>query len=542
MKSDTITKDDTTNTFALEFFKAISAKKLLYLRYSEFNVFSGFTKLNPTILSAFNMPLNEEKYDLIVGDFPIGMKQFNWETPDKKINIRGRHNWVMLFQSLFNLADRGYGVFVVEPSFLFSIAGIKFQNEMNNAGFYLNAVMNTPEKILHPYTSVQPIILIVSRNFAEKLYVAELIDQSETKDIASNFINGVDTHNLSTGLFTVRADFKSFYQYKTSKQVESLESYYKSYNRYTLMSVALEINSVRSNGSFVDKDNSIYIPKIGTSRVVSRLTDTTLKHQNYFQVVLRSDIVKSDYASLFFSSALGQLILSGLVSQTFIPHINKDEIADALIAIPSLDEQESIIVTYKNLSDLKLAVDEFGKELALNPTSSSKINAQLGNMLDALGVLTEADRIRALIREGETKKIEFKQTLASSKVDNRNEYPVLKTIVAFLNTEGGSLLVGVSDNNEVRGLDEEINKFPKKRDGFLLHFKNLLKDRIGEQYYPYIDYELIDLDSSPILIVDCKKSRIPCYLDQKDFFVRTNPATDKLEGPKLVEYVKQHFV
>jgi len=36
-------------------------------------------------------------------------------------------------------------------------------------------------------------------------------------------------------------------------------------------------------------------------------------------------------------------------------------------------------------------------------------------------------------------------------------------------------------------------------------------------------------------------STIPCYLDGVDFYVRTNPATDKLVGPKLVEYVKQRF-
>jgi hypothetical protein len=31
------------------------------------------------------------------------------------------------------------------------------------------------------------------------------------------------------------------------------------------------------------------------------------------------------------------------------------------------------------------------------------------------------------------------------------------------------------------------------------------------------------------------------YVDNKDFFVRTNPSTDQLEGPKLVAYIQNHF-
>jgi len=41
--------------------------------------------------------------------------------------------------------------------------------------------------------------------------------------------------------------------------------------------------------------------------------------------------------------------------------------------------------------------------------------------------------------------------------------------------------------------------------------------------------------------VNCAPSDIEVFVDGKDFYVRTNPATDKLDGPKLLEYVKQRF-
>nr|WP_256577715.1 MULTISPECIES: ATP-binding protein [unclassified Pseudomonas] len=118
----------------------------------------------------------------------------------------------------------------------------------------------------------------------------------------------------------------------------------------------------------------------------------------------------------------------------------------------------------------------------------------------------------------------------------------LKTVVAFLNTDGGSLLIGVSDDGELLGLNDEINRFHKgSKDKFLLYFKNKLKSRVGEQYYPFISTKLVILDGKNVLWIDCKSSVNPCYLYGQDFYVRTNPATDKLEGPKLVEYVKNHF-
>lgn len=228
-------------------------------------------------------------------------------------------------------------------------------------------------------------------------------------------------------------------------------------------------------------------------------------------------------------------------------HLNKSDLEQATIALPSFDDQKQIMATQKKFSDLKQAIDSFESELALNPTSSQSILVQLDSMMEAIGGLTEADGIRNLSRQGESKYIEFKETF-SLDVKKRTkekyiELSALKTIVAFLNTEGGVLLVGVSDDGKIPGVDIEIEKFHKgNSDNFLLHFKNLLKTRIGEEFYPYFEYKLVRVAENRVLLVKCKESRSPCYLDNAEFYVRTNPATDKLEGPKLVQYVQNHFV
>jgi hypothetical protein len=217
-----------------------------------------------------------------------------------------------------------------------------------------------------------------------------------------------------------------------------------------------------------------------------------------------------------------------------------------IISIPELTEQKNIVNTQLKLVSLKETIDKFDNELALNPTNSQAILSQLDEMLDTIGGLTESDKVRGMVREGETAHIEFKSSLSfdfeSNKKSKDLETAVYKTVVAFLNSKGGTLLVGIGDDGKTIGIGEEIETFYKENvDKYLLHWKNNLKSRIGEEFYPFIETNIVDMDDKQILKVDCKASSNECYLDNKDFYVRTNPATDKLEGPQLVEYIRNHF-
>lgn len=153
--------------------------------------------------------------------------------------------------------------------------------------------------------------------------------------------------------------------------------------------------------------------------------------------------------------------------------------------------------------------------------------------------------IHDLITSHESKTLEFKQTLSvdvkTGKKESYIELASLKTIAGFLNTEGGTLLVGVTDEGNPVGVDDEIRTFHKNStDKFLLHFKNLVRSSIGEAFYPRVDFGLTPVSSRQILWVRCKPSDRPCFIGD-DFYVRTNPATDKLTGAKVIEYVAQRF-
>ncbi len=202
------------------------------------------------------------------------------------------------------------------------------------------------------------------------------------------------------------------------------------------------------------------------------------------------------------------------------------------------------------INDLQYTIQEFSKQVALNPTSAVEIVDKLDDMLNVVGNLTEADRIRSLSRMPESINLEFKETLCwnvrqKQKDKDGVETSALKTIVGFLNSEGGTLLIGVSDKGEIKGINTEVEKIHKSSlDKFKLYLADTLKHRIGEEYYEfYKNYEAYDVDGKLVLKIDCTPyDKHPgVYLDGNKFYVRENPRTSLLEGRALAEYTKKHF-
>lgn len=216
--------------------------------------------------------------------------------------------------------------------------------------------------------------------------------------------------------------------------------------------------------------------------------------------------------------------------------------------------QRTITSAISKMDALNKQLSDLRGSFVASPISAAEIDSTLADWLAKLHKLNEGDQLRHIVQKGESDNVEFKESLSldvkrtqndktyTSKKEPRIEQAVLKTIVAFFNTKGGILLIGVSDDGEFLGVDNEIHEFHKDSfDKFLLHYKNLFRSRIGLGFYPFHTPRIVTIDSKKVLRIDCQPSLTACYLDKKEFYVRTNPATDQLEGPELVEYIKNHF-
>ena len=159
--------------------------------------------------------------------------------------------------------------------------------------------------------------------------------------------------------------------------------------------------------------------------------------------------------------------------------------------------------------------------------------------------------IKSIISSGETSHIEFKSTLRfnlrANKIDPIIELSTLKTIAAFLNSSGGMLIIGVSDEGTILGLEQD--KF-KNMDSLQLHFWNLLRQTIGPEFSEFIKANIINVDNKFVLSVLCNASNRPVFLKWKEsgepnyqdiFYIRAGPQTERLGTRQAIEYIKDHY-
>ena len=155
------------------------------------------------------------------------------------------------------------------------------------------------------------------------------------------------------------------------------------------------------------------------------------------------------------------------------------------------------------------------------------------------------EEVLRLIKKGENEKLEFKSTLRTNlhtqEHDKKVENSVLKTLAAFLNSEGGTLLIGISDSGEIIGTEKDNFE---NNDRFNRHFTNLIKERIGNEFLPFMNFELIQIENKSILKIECINSNKPVFLkydSQEEFYVRVGASTLQLIGSKLIDYINNKF-
>lgn len=158
---------------------------------------------------------------------------------------------------------------------------------------------------------------------------------------------------------------------------------------------------------------------------------------------------------------------------------------------------------------------------------------------------SDPEEIIRRLREGEKEDQEFKSSLRTNmqtgEIDKRMEFAVLKSLVAFLNSQGGTLYVGVDDTGRPIGID--VQHFDNK-DKFFLHFSNLFKQSIGPEHLPLIEPRIVSLEGKDVLQVICLRSHQAVFLrvdNKEQFFVRSGASSVELTGIKMMEFIRKRF-
>jgi hypothetical protein len=149
-----------------------------------------------------------------------------------------------------------------------------------------------------------------------------------------------------------------------------------------------------------------------------------------------------------------------------------------------------------------------------------------------------------LIAQGEGSKLEFKETLeVDIKTDAKSSdvlHSALKTIAGFLNTEGGTLLIGVSDSGEIKGLEKDFKLCKKHNmDGFEQKLRDLIKTRFEPAPFSKIAINFEELQEGTICRMDVPRSEKVIHLDKKEIYIRDGNRTLPLEGPALTRWIEE---
>ena len=185
---------------------------------------------------------------------------------------------------------------------------------------------------------------------------------------------------------------------------------------------------------------------------------------------------------------------------------------------------------------------------------ANEINSFLNMLWDheSDNELVEVEDIQSwekLIAGGESNFVEFKSTLRyclrQESPQKYIEFSIMKAVNALLNSEGGTLIVGVDDAGEVLGLEYDLSSFGNKgKDGFLLHFDNMISSYLGKEYAADISGRFEVLEEQDIFVLEVNASNKPVFIEKdgaKLFFVRHSASSQPYDMSEAFEYINKHW-
>jgi len=155
-----------------------------------------------------------------------------------------------------------------------------------------------------------------------------------------------------------------------------------------------------------------------------------------------------------------------------------------------------------------------------------------------------------LISSDESYQVEFKSTarwnLREDRKDKRMEDAVVKTIAGMLNTDGGTLVIGVGDDGSVMGLEHDFDLVkPKNADGLVNWLTTHLLNSFTHTQAMRTRARIELLRGRHVCRVDVAGSSAPVFARMSDgqevFWIRMNNSTRELPEREVEAYANEHW-
>jgi hypothetical protein len=171
------------------------------------------------------------------------------------------------------------------------------------------------------------------------------------------------------------------------------------------------------------------------------------------------------------------------------------------------------------------------------------------------GISATRAEIERLLASDESAALEFKSSLrvpigplpegmTKKRLEQALEFSVLKTLAAFLNSQGGILIVGVDDHEAAKvivGIEVDYPRLQEaSRDGWCRVFDDLVSRDLGGEVLEHIDLHLEPWEGKTIAVIRCTPRRGPTWL-KDDLYIRRTATTENLHARHAIDWWLERF-
>jgi hypothetical protein len=154
-----------------------------------------------------------------------------------------------------------------------------------------------------------------------------------------------------------------------------------------------------------------------------------------------------------------------------------------------------------------------------------------------------------LIKVGETETVEFKSSLVwdykQKQPSKEMKLVIVRGLSAFMNSQGGVLLIGVSDDKKILGLDKDLAQLHDSFDEFERTLTNAVNTYLGKINRSYVNVRFEKIENKDIAVVSVSKSPHPVYVKyegkKEEFYFRSGNSCEALEISEVNQYIKEHW-
>jgi hypothetical protein len=155
------------------------------------------------------------------------------------------------------------------------------------------------------------------------------------------------------------------------------------------------------------------------------------------------------------------------------------------------------------------------------------------------------DDFAAILSAGQGERIEFKSHARwdprLGRINRALEEALARSIAGFLNHEGGTLLIGVTDAGNVAGLQADYQTLKRRdRDGFQQFLMGLVQSKLGGHICAQVHVEFHEVRDMDVCQVMIERSAAPVYYQDGSvarYFVRTGNGTRELDVREAIVHV-----